>query len=151
MTERQNGHDHQVGQNNQTNPGNLETKKEKQVTPSSLSPECPSNIVAPNQQCYEPTKQENGREAQATSPATSIEHSNCTSNERQRLDASVIGQSVQNIRTTIRTELAVALDHVIADLRISKVEAVRDAIGLYLRYHGRGQGVPAPMPPVGRH
>ena len=90
-------------------------------------------------------------EKQLTSPVTSIERRNHTGTEHQRLDASTIGQATQNARTTIPTEWAIAMDHIVADLRISKAEAVREAIGLFLRFHGRGQGIPEPLPPVGRH
>jgi hypothetical protein len=143
MTEHQYGHDHQVGHDGQVDHDNHQLKKEEQVTPSSVSPECPGNFFAPNQQCS--PRQEIRQEEQPTSPVTSIERRNRTGTERQQRDNPAIGSAVQNVRTTISTESAVALDHVIADLRISKVEAVRDAIGLYLRYHGRGQGVPEPI------
>jgi hypothetical protein len=57
---------------------------------------------------------------------------------------------VLHIRTTIPVAWAVQLNHILADLRIPKAEAIREAVVLYIRYHGHGQGValPDPLPPV---
>jgi len=59
-------------------------------------------------------------------------------------------QEVQHVRTVIPIAWAIELDHLVADLRIPKAEAFREAIALYLRYHGHGQDIPAPSPPIVR-
>jgi len=59
-------------------------------------------------------------------------------------------RGVLHIRTTIPLPWAIALEHTIADLRLTKAEALREAVALYLRFHGRGQGIPEPRPPVVR-
>jgi hypothetical protein len=64
------------------------------------------------------------------------------------VNASTLG--VQHIRTTIPLPWAIALEHVLADLRLTKVEALRESVALFLRYHGFGQGIPAPTAPRNR-
>jgi hypothetical protein len=54
---------------------------------------------------------------------------------------------VLHIRTTIPLAWAAQLDHVLADLRISKLEALRESVGLFLRFHGYGKGIPEPLTP----
>lgn len=66
-------------------------------------------------------------------------------------DANIGSQAVQHVRGTIPMPWGVALDHAVADLRITKAEAIRESVGLFLRFHGRAEGLPEPLPPVGRH
>ena len=47
-------------------------------------------------------------------------------------------QGVQHVRTTVPLAWGIALDHVTADLRITKAEALRESIAMFLRFHGRG-------------
>ncbi len=53
-----------------------------------------------------------------------------------------------HIRTVIPATWGVQLSHAVADLQITKTEALRQAVVLFLRYHGRAAGVPEPLPPV---
>lgn len=66
------------------------------------------------------------------------------------VDATTSTQAVQHVRTTIPVSWGIALDHATADLRITKTEAVREGVGMFLRFHGFGRGVPEPLPPMGR-
>ena len=59
-------------------------------------------------------------------------------------------QEVQNIRTVIPIAWAIDLDHLVADLRIPKTEAVRQGVALLLRYHGYGKNIAEPSPPKPR-
>ncbi len=59
-----------------------------------------------------------------------------------------IHQGLQHVRTTIPMEWGIALDHVTADLRITKSEALRQSVAMFLRFHGRGQGIPQPLSPI---
>jgi hypothetical protein len=54
-----------------------------------------------------------------------------------------------HIRTVIPLAWGIQLSHAVADLRITKTEALRQAVVLFLRYHGHAAGVPEPLPPVG--
>lgn len=62
----------------------------------------------------------------------------------------LVGKASQQVRTEIPMAWAVALEHIIADLQITKTEALRQSVVLFLRYHGQEQGVPPPMPPLKR-
>jgi hypothetical protein len=53
-----------------------------------------------------------------------------------------------HIRTVIPLTWGVQLSHAVADLGITKAEALRQAVVLFLRYHGRAVGVPEPLPPA---
>ena len=59
-------------------------------------------------------------------------------------------QTVWHIRTTVPLSWGVALDHITADLRITKSEALRRSVAMFLRFHGRGQGIPEPLPLIER-
>ena len=74
---------------------------------------------------------------------------NVTARDRHD-DDNTSSQAVQHIRSTIPVAWGIALDHATADLRITKTEAVREGVGLFLRFHGRGKGIPEPLPPVRR-
>jgi hypothetical protein len=58
------------------------------------------------------------------------------------------GSNVLHVRTTIPLRWAIALEHVIADLRLTKAEALRESVALFLRFHGHSAGIPAPIAPL---
>ena len=53
-----------------------------------------------------------------------------------------------HIRTVIPLTWGVQLSHAVADLQITKAEALRQAVLLFLRYHGRADGLPEPIASV---
>lgn len=54
-----------------------------------------------------------------------------------------------HVRTTIPAEWARRLSHLSADLRLTKRELQADGVLLLLRFHGQGEGLPEPTPPLG--
>ena len=63
-------------------------------------------------------------------------------------DINANGQAVQHVRGTIPMTWGVALDHAVADLRITKAKAIRESVGMFLRFHGHGEGIPQPLSPI---
>ena len=52
---------------------------------------------------------------------------------------------VLHVRTTIPGDWGNQLSHIVVDLGISKGEALRQAVAMFLRCHGRAGGTPEPQ------
>ena len=52
-----------------------------------------------------------------------------------------------NVKAVIPAAWGIQVAHAVADLGINKGEALREAVKLFLRYHGYGQGLPEPLAP----
>ena len=58
------------------------------------------------------------------------------------------GKQSVAIRTQAPIDWSVRLDHLAVDLRLAKHELLREALILLLRYHGRSNQLPEPLPPL---
>ena len=73
-----------------------------------------------------------------------------TRHTRRTLPADADGKQLVALRTQVPIYLNVTLDHLAVDLRLAKHELLREALILLLRFHGRAEGLPEPLPPVGQ-